>query len=109
MLRRRLIPAIQQNRKVEMNTFVLQWNTSSPHRPNCSFLVHETVLFRVQVNFQKDMQSMACVLPDLNRSDYFFWSCLKIRVCEDNSPTIQRLKENIKRDRRIVQTCWSAY
>ena len=40
--------------------------------------------------------------PDLNPPDYFLWGYLKDRVYQDNPPTIERLKENIKREIRRI-------
>ena len=41
---------------------------------------------------------MASVVPKSQPSDYILWSYLKDQVNEDNSPTIQKLEENIKRE-----------
>ena len=45
---------------------------------------------------------MAPYSPDLTHPDYFLWGYLKARVYQDNPPTIERLKENIKREIRRI-------
>ena len=41
--------------------------------------------------------------PDLSPPDYFLWGYLKERVYQDNPNTIDRLKENTRREiRRII-------
>ena len=40
--------------------------------------------------------------PDLHPPDYFLWGYLKERVYQDNPDTIERLKENIRREIRRI-------
>ena len=63
MLRRRVIPATQRKRAIDMITVFSERMGRFLIVPTAYPRVSETVLSRGQVNFEKDIQSMASVLP----------------------------------------------
>ena len=74
MLKRHFIPAMQRKRAVGWNAIAFQQDGEiCSNRTEKVLSLPETVLFRRQVNFEKDRQSKALYSPDLNLTDYFLW------------------------------------
>ena len=98
MLRRRFIPAIRRKRAVDMNTVVFQQDRA----PHCSNRTLEYLSPGDRLISRRTDNPWPPYSPDLTPPHYFLWGYLKARVYQDNPPTIERLKENIKREIRRI-------
>ena len=101
MLRRRFIPAIRRRRAVDMNTVVFQQDGVPPHWSNRTLEYLRQYFPGDRLISRRTDNPWPPYSPDLTPPDYFLWGYLKARVYQDNPPTIERLKENIKREIRI--------
>ena len=101
MLRRRFIPAIRRKRAVDMNTVVFQQDGAPPHCSNRTLEYLRQYFPGDRLISRRTDNPWPPYSPDLTPPDYFLWGYLKARVYQDNPPTIERLKENIKREIRI--------
>ena len=102
MLRRRFIPAIRRKMAVDMNTVVYQQDGAPPHWSNHTLEYLRQYFQGDRLISRRTDNPWPPYSPDLTPPDYFFWGYLKARVYQDNAPTIERLKENIKREIRRI-------
>ena len=102
MLRRRFIPAIRRKRAVDMNTVVFQQDGAPPHCSNRTLEYLRQYFPGDRLISRRTDNPWPLYSPDLTPPDYFLWGYLKARVYQDNPPTIERLKENIKREIRRI-------
>ncbi|XP_076049403.1 uncharacterized protein LOC143030087 [Oratosquilla oratoria] len=102
MFRRRFIPALRRRRGFGMSTVVFQQDGALPH---CS----DRTLQYLRQHFPGDRliprrtnNPWPPYSPDLSPLDLSLWGYLKERVYVDNPDTIDRLKENIRREIRRI-------
>jgi hypothetical protein len=102
MLRRRFIPALRRRRGFDMNTVVFQQDGAPPHCSNRTLEYLGQHFPGDRLISRRTDNPWPPYSPDLTPLDYFLWGYLKERVYEDNPDTIDRLKENIRREIRRI-------
>ena len=102
MLRRRFIPALSSKRGFDLDTIVFQQDGAPPHCLDRTLQYLRQCFLGDRLILRRTDNPWPPYSPDLTPLDYFLWGYLKERVYEDNPDTIERLKENIKREIRRI-------
>ena len=102
MMRNKFIPALRRRRRVDMNSVIFQQDGAPPHCSNESFEFLRRYFPGDQLISRRTDFPWPPYSPDLNPCDYFLWGYLKERIYQNNPQTLTALKDNIRREIRMI-------